>query len=109
MPSGFLDNTDSRISSDVDQMFREFFNVVAIFLTNTTQLLALMGSTFPKSNLTKIAVLSQFLFAAVCLPVAKKFAGPVAAAVAKMKKGDGDFNFLVRGLLALHIKFGAVV
>jgi hypothetical protein len=96
MPSGFLDNTDSRISSDVDQMFREFFNVVAIFLTNTTQLLALMGSTFPK-------------FAAVCLPVAKKFAGPVAAAVAKMKKGDGDFNFLVRGLLALHIKFGAVV
>ena len=95
LPSNTLDNADSRISRDVDQMFREFFNVAAIVLTNATIFVAIMATTVAKSRFTQIAVLAQFIFAALCLPLVNYFVGPASAAVAVLKQRDGSFNFQV--------------
>ena len=101
MPSAALDNCDSRISSDVDQMFREFFNVAAIMLTNLTIFVVIMAITVGKSRLTQIAILALTLFTAVCLPLVNYFVAPASAAVAVLKQRDGSFNFQVSVRLRL--------
>ena len=94
LPSA-IDNADSRISSDSEQMFREFFNVVAIFLTQATLLIAVSAQIFQRSAFARIGVLAQVCFACICLPLAKRSVGPVTSAVCDLKQRDGNFNFQV--------------
>ncbi len=76
-------------------MFREFFNVVAIFLTNVTLLVALLFIVLPRSAFVRVGLLAQVCCAIVCLPVTKHFVAPVSAAFAAVKETDGNFNFQV--------------
>jgi hypothetical protein len=94
LPSN-IDNADSRISSDSEQMFREFFNVVAIFLTQATLLIAVSAQVFQRSAFARVGVLAQVCFACICLPLAKRSVGPVTSAVCDLKQRDGNFNFQV--------------
>ena len=94
LPSA-IDNADSRISSESEQMFREFFNVVAIFLTQATLLIAVSAQIFQRSAFARIGVLAQVCFACICLPLAKRSVGPVTSAVCDLKQRDGNFNFQV--------------
>lgn len=96
-----IDNTDSRITSDSEQMFREFFNVVAIFLTQATLLIAVSAQVFQRSQFVRAGVLAQVCFACICLPLAKRSVGPVTSAVYDLKQRDGNFNFQV-GFHGLH-------
>lgn len=95
LPSSSVLNADSIISSDLGAMFGEFFNVVAIFLTNSTVLLALSFVVLPKSQFARCGVLAQICLSIVCLPLTKLCVGPVSAAVAAWKESDGSFNFQV--------------
>jgi hypothetical protein len=76
-------------------MFGEFFNVLAIFVTNSVILLALSIQILPKSQFARCGVLAQLCFSALCLPMTKLFVGPVSVAVATLKERDGSFNFQV--------------
>ncbi len=93
LPSTDAHNADSIISSDLGQMFSDFYNVVAIFVTNATILIAL--SLQIKSRFVLWGLLAQICFAIMCLPLAKRFVGPVSAAVAALKESDGGFAFQV--------------
>jgi hypothetical protein len=98
LPSS-IDNADSRIASDPEQMFREFFNVVAVLITQVTILIAIGVQILPKSAFARIGVLAQICFAVLFLPMIKRFVGSVSATVSILKASDGSFNFQV-----FHVK-----